>query len=83
MVAIENEETHAGHFWIRDQSSDGIRPLDKYLDRIGDNRYLQGRHVERAQVEGVPVIENSDREKSIAAVLELVLAEADSAQVPA
>jgi hypothetical protein len=29
------------------------------------------------------VIENSDREKSIAAVLELVLAAADSAQVPA
>lgn len=83
VVAIENEETHAGHFWIRDQSSDGIRPLDKYLDRIGDIRYLQDFIVERAQVEGVPVIENSDREKSIAAVLELVLAAADSAQVPA
>jgi 2-phosphoglycerate kinase len=84
VIAIENEETHAGHFWIRDMSSDGIRPLDKYLDRIGDIRYLQDFIVERANVEGVPVIENSDREKAIGAVLELVLAAADQARtVPA
>jgi 2-phosphoglycerate kinase len=85
VVAIENEETHAGHFWIRDMSSEGLRPLDKYLERIGDIRYLQDFIVERAQVEGVPVIENSDREKSIATVMELVLTAADSARkaVPA
>ncbi len=84
VIAIENEETHAGHFWIRDMSSDGLRPLDKYLERIGDIRYLQDFIVERAQVERVPVIDNSEREKSIAAVMELVLAAADSAQkVPA
>jgi 2-phosphoglycerate kinase len=77
VVAIENEEAHANHFWIRDLSSDGLRPLDKYLDRIGDIRYLQDFIVERAQVEGVPVIENSEREKAIRAVLELVLAAAD------
>jgi 2-phosphoglycerate kinase len=73
VVAIENEEAHANHFWIRDLSSDGLRPLDKYLDRIGDIRYLQDFIVERARVEGVPVIENSEREKAIATVLELVL----------
>ena len=78
VVAIENEEAHAGHFWIRDMSSDGVRPLDKYLDRISDIRYLQDFIVERAQVEGVPVIDNSEREKAIAAVLDLVLAAADS-----
>jgi 2-phosphoglycerate kinase len=84
VIAIENEETHAGHFWIRDMSSDGLRPLDKYLERIGDIRYLQDFIVERAQVERVPVIDNSEREKSIAAVMELVLAAADSARkVPA
>jgi 2-phosphoglycerate kinase len=77
VVAIENEEAHANHFWIRDLSSDGLRPLDKYLDRIGDIRYLQDFIVERAHVEGVPVIENSEREKAIAAVLELVLTAAD------
>ena len=84
VIAIENEETHAGHFWIRDMSSNGVRPLDKYLDRIGDIRYLQDFIIERAHVEGVPVIENSDREKAIGAVMELVLAAADAARtVPA
>jgi 2-phosphoglycerate kinase len=62
---------------IRDLSSDGVRPLDKYLERIGDIRYLQDFIVERAQLEGVPVIENSEREKAIGGVLELVLAAAD------
>jgi 2-phosphoglycerate kinase len=84
VISIESEETHAGHFWIRDMSSDGVRPLDKYLDRIGDIRYLQDFIVERAQVEGVPVIENSDREKAIGSVMELVLTAADGARkVPA
>jgi 2-phosphoglycerate kinase len=77
IVAIENEQTHSEHFLIRDLSSDGVRPLDKYLERIGDIRYLQDFIVERAQVEGVPVIENSEREKAIGGVLELVLAAAD------
>jgi 2-phosphoglycerate kinase len=77
VVTIDDEDTHASHFWIRDLSSDGVRPLDKYLERIGDIRYLQDFIVERANVEGVPVIENSEREKAIAAVLELVLAAAD------
>ncbi|HEV3479389.1 MAG TPA: hypothetical protein VG144_08060 [Gaiellaceae bacterium] len=80
VIAIEKEETHAGHFWIRDLSSDGLRPLDKYLERIGDIRYLQDFIVERARVEGVPVIENSDREKAIGTVMELVLAAADTAR---
>jgi 2-phosphoglycerate kinase len=80
VISIEKEETHAGHFWIRDMSSDGLRPLDKYLDRIGDIRYLQDFIVERAHVEGVPVIENSDREKAIGTVMELVLAAADNAR---
>jgi 2-phosphoglycerate kinase len=77
VVAIENEEIHAEHFMIRDLSSNGVRPLDKYLERIADIRYLQDFIVERAQVEGVPVIENTEREKAIAGVLELVLAAAD------
>lgn len=77
VITIANEETHAGHFWIRDVASEGIRPLDKYLERLGDIRYLQDYIVERAQVEGIPRIENAEREKAIAAVMELVLAAAD------
>ncbi len=79
VIAIESEETHAGHFWIRDLTSDGMRPLDKYLEKLSDIRYLQDYIVERARVHRVPVID-SEREKSIAEVMELVLTAADRLQ---
>ena len=77
VIAIENEEAHASHFWIRDTASEGMRALDKYLERIRDIRYLQDYIVERARLTGVPVIENSEREATVAAVMELVLNAAD------
>jgi 2-phosphoglycerate kinase len=82
VITIENEETHAGHFWIRDATSDGLRPLDKYLERLGDIRYLQDYIVERAQMERVAIIENAVREKAIRALMELVLAAADRVKIP-
>jgi 2-phosphoglycerate kinase len=80
VIAIQNEEAHAGHFWIRDMASDGMRSLDKYLERLSDIRYLQDYIVERARGQGIPVIDNRQREQSIAAVMELVLTAADRLQ---
>jgi 2-phosphoglycerate kinase len=80
VVVIESEETHAGHFWIRDLASNGMRRLDKYLDRLSDIRYLQDYIVERADRAGVPVIDNRQREQAIRAVMELVLTAADRLQ---
>ena len=50
--------------------------MQKYLDRLSDIRRLQDYLVERATRAGVPVIENSDVEGAIGAVIELVLAAA-------
>ena len=80
VIAIMNEDTHASHFWIRDLTSDGVRSLDKYLERLSDIRYLQDYIVDRARGAGVPVIDNRQREQSIAAVMELVLSAADRLQ---
>ena len=80
VLAIDNEEAHAGHFWIRDLASNGLRPLDRYLERLSDIRYLQDYIVERAEKEGVPVIGNTDREEATQAVMELVLTAADRLQ---
>jgi 2-phosphoglycerate kinase len=77
VLTIESEEAHAGHFWTRDLSSDGVRPLDRYLEHLSDIRYLQDYIVERAEKEGVPVIDNKEREAATAAVIELVLTAAD------
>jgi 2-phosphoglycerate kinase len=80
VLAIQSEDAHASHFWIRDIASEGARALDKYLDHLSDIRYLQDYIVERAQREDVPVIWNQDREGATSAVLELVLTAAERLQ---
>jgi 2-phosphoglycerate kinase len=77
VLAIENEEMHAAHFWVRDASSDGLRPVQKYLDSLPDIRLVQEFIVEQARRAGVPVVENSSIELSIATVMELVLSRAE------
>jgi 2-phosphoglycerate kinase len=80
VLAIQSEDAHASHFWIRDIASEGARALDKYLDHLGDIRYLQDYIVERAGKEDVPVIWNQDREGATSAVLDLVLSAAERLQ---
>jgi 2-phosphoglycerate kinase len=76
VLAIDDEAVHADHFWVRDAASDGLRPVQKYLDRLSDIRRLQDYLVDRAGRAGVPVIENGNVEGAIGAVIELVLAAA-------
>lgn len=80
VLAIENEGMHAGHFFIRDATSEGVRPVQKYLDALADIRLIQDYIVERARKAGVPVIENGNIEQAIGAVMELVLAGAERIQ---
>ena len=71
VLAIDNEDVHAQHFWIRGSDSE-LRPHDKYLDRLGDIRHLQDFIVAEARKTGVPVVQNGNIERAIDAVLELV-----------
>jgi 2-phosphoglycerate kinase len=73
VLAIDDLETHANHFWIRDAASGGERPVKKYLDRIDDIRLLQQYVVERARESGVPVFESSKVDETVGAVIDLVL----------
>jgi 2-phosphoglycerate kinase len=73
VIAIEDEEEHARHFYVRDADSDGVRPHQKYLDALPEIRRLQDYLVSRAHDAGVPVVENSDRERAVDNVLRLVL----------
>jgi 2-phosphoglycerate kinase len=72
VLAIEDEEEHARHFWIRDRASAGARPLTKYLERFRDIRRIQEFLVERARELDVPVVENADLERAVTDILELV-----------
>ncbi len=54
------------------------RPMDKYLDQIGEIRRLQECIVERAERHRVPVIESTSLEGATSALLDLVLSRAPS-----
>jgi 2-phosphoglycerate kinase len=77
VLAIEDVDLHASHFWVRDARSEGLRPVQKYLDSIMDIRRLQDFILEQARGCGVPIVENGSIELSIGTVMELVLSGAE------
>lgn len=79
LLAIEDEDEHARHFWVRDTGSEGLRPVAKYLDSLDDIRRIQAYLIERAEKVGVPVIENTRVERTAEAVIKLVLEQVERA----
>ena len=80
VVAIDGEEEHSTHFMVRDACLDGLRPHQKYIDRLDDIRRIQNHIVRRAHRHRVPVITDTDMRDATDAVLELVLASAEQVQ---
>jgi 2-phosphoglycerate kinase len=77
VLAIDDVDLHASHFWVRDARSEGLRPVSKYLDSIVDIRQLQEFILDQARVCSVPIVENGSIELSINTVMELVLSGAE------
>jgi 2-phosphoglycerate kinase len=77
VVAISDEELHRGHFWVRDSSTDGLRPLDKYIEGLPEIRLIQDLILERAARFDIPVIENHSFDEAIGEILDLVLTGAE------
>ena len=66
------------NLWVRDFATEGLRPLEKYLDALPQIREIQDYLVERARRYDVPVIYNDSLDRAIGYVLDLVLRRADS-----
>lgn len=79
VLTIADEEEHARHFWVREASSAGLRPMEKYLKALPDIRRIQEHLVERARRAGVPTVENTRMEEAVDAVIHLVLDEVERA----
>lgn len=77
VLEIESEQVHETHFWVRDSATEGLRPVQRYVDALDDIREIQRFIVDRAHRNDVPVIENSDIDATIAAVMDLVLESAE------
>ena len=77
VISISDEQAHRSHFWVRDAATEGLRPLEKYLDGMTEIRMIQDVLVDRAHRWDVPVIENNDLDGAIGEVLDLVLTGAE------
>jgi 2-phosphoglycerate kinase len=80
VLVIEDEEEHARHFWSRDTTSNGVRPMEKYLSALPDIRRIQDYLLERGERVGVPIVENTRMEAAVNDVINLVLTEVERAQ---
>ena len=77
VVAIDDENLHRSHFWVREYATEGLRPLEKYLDSLPRIRQIQDYLVERARRYDVPVIVNDSLDRALGDVMDLVLRRAD------
>ena len=77
LVVIDDEDLHRSHFWVRDHATEGLRPLEKYLDGMPEIRLIQEALIERAHRFDVPVIMNTTIDDAMGEVLDLVLTTAD------
>ena len=79
LLAIDDDEEHASHFWTRDAASEGLRPFEKYLAALPEIRRIQDYLVTRAGKAGIQVIDNTSMGAAVDEVIELVLADVESA----
>jgi 2-phosphoglycerate kinase len=77
VLGIRDEEIHRSHFWIRDATSEGVRPVDRYIAGLPEIRMIQEYVLERAARADVPVIENESQKDAVGAVMNLVLEQAE------
>jgi 2-phosphoglycerate kinase len=80
VLRVDSEDVHRRHFHVRDATSGGVRPMDKYLARMRDIRRIQDYILLRAEKSGTSVVDNTNPEQATAAVMELVLSSAERVQ---
>lgn len=72
IVTIEDEEVHRNHFVARAADHAG-RPANRYLEAFDNIRRVQRYIKSQALSHGVPIIPNYNFDRSIAAVIDLVM----------
>jgi len=76
VIAVEDEEAHLSHFYMRDAQTKGSRPTEHYRANFPNIRLL-GRYIEDlASEHGIPVVYSHQFDRTVADVLERVVATA-------
>jgi 2-phosphoglycerate kinase len=69
LLVVADEGLHRSHFWLRGPS----RPAERYLAGFEEIRALQDHLTREAAAAGVQVIDNSNVDRALGALMELVL----------
>jgi 2-phosphoglycerate kinase len=73
VIAVDDEEAHRSHFYIREVQTDGNRPFEKYREDFGDIRAL-GHYIEDlAAQHDTPIIHSHQLDRTVAETLEHIL----------
>jgi 2-phosphoglycerate kinase len=73
MVAISDAERHRSHFYVREWETDGIRPLRRYIQNFAKIRKVQDYLLTQAHRQGVTVLENTNIDQAVKALMADVL----------
>ncbi len=73
LMVVQDEDSHRGHFVVRDQETEGARSLGKYLKNLDKIRRVQNFLIERAKAASVPVIDNHSIDDAVKIVMGIVL----------
>lgn len=76
VIGVDDEQSHLSHFYIRELQTEGSRPMERYRSGFDDIRLL-GRYIEDlAHEHGIKVIYSHQLDRTVADVLEYVVAQA-------
>jgi 2-phosphoglycerate kinase len=75
LIAVEDEDAHRSHFYIREVQTDGLRPFERYRTNF-DNIRMLGHYIEeQAQEHGIRIIYSHQLDRTVADTLEHVVNE--------
>jgi 2-phosphoglycerate kinase len=73
LIAVEGEDEHRSHFYIREVQTEGKRPFERYVASFENIRLLGGYVEELAREHDIPVVYSKHLDRTVAEVLELIV----------
>ncbi|HET6498506.1 MAG TPA: 2-phosphoglycerate kinase [Coriobacteriia bacterium] len=75
VIAVEDEDAHRSHFYIREVQTDGLRPFERYRANFENIRTLGHYIEEQAQEHGTRIIYSHQLDRTVADTVEHVVNE--------
>ena len=75
LIAVDDENAHQSHFYIREVQTEGNRPFERYRANFTNIRLLGDYIEDLAREHGVPVVYSHQLDRTVAEVLESIVDE--------